>query len=95
MSYADRFVPVLPRHAWPGGLELHALPLTESEIAAADCVAILTDHDGVNYEALAAGARLVVDTRNAVPSRHPHVFKLGAPALSQAEKWTGAAEDAA
>ena len=25
-------------------------------------------------------ARLIVDTRNAIAGKHPHVFKLGAPA---------------
>ena len=33
----------------------------------------------VDYEALAAAAPLVVDTRNAIKHRYPHVFRLGAP----------------
>lgn len=39
--------------------------LTAQEIAAADCVVIITDHQSVDYEAIVRGARLVVDTRNA------------------------------
>ena len=33
---------------------------------AADCCVIVTDHDGVDYAAMAKAAQLVVDTRNAL-----------------------------
>jgi UDP-N-acetyl-D-mannosaminuronate dehydrogenase len=55
-------------------------PLTPAAIAAADCVAILTEHRTVDYEMVLNSAKLIVDTRNAIAGRHPHVFKLGAPA---------------
>ena len=92
VSYSDRFVPSLSGTAWAGGFELHSVPLERESIGTADCVVILTEHDEVNYEELAASAQLVVDTRNAIRSRHPHVFKLGAPALSHAARWLGAEE---
>jgi UDP-N-acetyl-D-mannosaminuronate dehydrogenase len=40
---------------------------------------IITDHKTMDYEAVAAEADLVVDTRNAIKKPYPHVFRLGAP----------------
>ena len=37
-----------------------------SEIDRSDCVVIVTDHSGINYEAVVRRASLVVDTRNAL-----------------------------
>ena len=55
---------------------------TRTRSPAADCVAILTDHSAFDYDALVAGASLIVDTRNAIKQAHANVFKLGAPAAS-------------
>lgn len=40
-------------------------PLTDEAVGRYDAVLIATDHDAVDYRALAGAARLVVDTRNA------------------------------
>jgi UDP-N-acetyl-D-glucosamine dehydrogenase len=46
-------------------------------VSAADCVAIITDHGGVDYPAIAAAACLVVDTRNALRGEGgPHVIRM-------------------
>jgi len=37
-----------------------------SSVSAADCVAIVTDHDGVDYQAVVDNSKLIVDTRNAL-----------------------------
>jgi UDP-N-acetyl-D-glucosamine dehydrogenase len=37
-----------------------------SSVRAADCVAIITDHDGVDYQAVVDNSKLIVDTRNAL-----------------------------
>ncbi len=79
VRYADPFVPSLSARAWHGGVALTSDPLTAQAIGDADCVAILTDHKAVDYRMVAQSAKLVVDTRNAIAGRHPHVFKLGAP----------------
>ncbi|HUQ90557.1 MAG TPA: nucleotide sugar dehydrogenase [Bryobacteraceae bacterium] len=61
VSYSDPFVPKLSTD----GLDLTACdPLTASKTA--DCVVIVTDHSGIDYAALVEGAKLVVDTRNAL-----------------------------
>jgi UDP-N-acetyl-D-glucosamine dehydrogenase len=80
VRYADPYVPTLAARAWPGGFELRSEPLSAAAIAAADCVAILTEHKTVDYAMVVKSARLIVDTRNAIPGHHPHVLKLGAPA---------------
>jgi UDP-N-acetyl-D-glucosamine dehydrogenase len=79
VRYADPYVPVLAARAWRGGFELHGDALTPAAIAAADCVAILTEHSTVDYNMVIESAKLVVDTRNAIPVPCPHVFKVGAP----------------
>ena len=84
LSYFDPFVPALPGSAWPGGFSLESVTLTPSTLAAVDCVAILTDHRGIDYAALAGSSPLVVDTRDAIKTRHPHVFRLGAPQPAKA-----------
>ena len=80
VRYADPYVPALPARAWHGGIDMTTEPLTADAIAAADCVAILTEHRTVDYDMVLDSAKLIVDTRNAIAGRHPHVIKLGAPA---------------
>ena len=77
--YTDPFVPQLPARAWHGGEDLTSQPLTPVSIAAAACVAILTEPRGVDYQWVLQSAPLIVDTRNAIAGRHGHVYKLGAP----------------
>ncbi len=54
---------------------LSSVALTPATIAATDCVLILTDHDAVDYVALAQHAKLVVDTRNAMSNVPTHLIK--------------------
>jgi UDP-N-acetyl-D-glucosamine dehydrogenase len=84
VRYADPYVPKLPATQWHGGVELACEPLTPAAVAAADCVAILTDHRSVDYDMVLDAAQLIVDTRNAIPGEHAHVFRLGAPAPPKA-----------
>ena len=88
LSYYDPFVPTLSSRAWPGNYELKSVAsLSAATLADVDCVAILTEHRAVDYSALASAARLVVDTRNAIKERYPHVFRLGAPRPPHAGVW--------
>src|SRR3954463_15638283 len=74
VQYTDPYVPRLPERAWHGGEALESQPLTPSALASADCVAILTEHRSIDYAMVLESARLIVDTRNAIAGRHPHVF---------------------
>jgi len=61
VSYSDPFVP---------RLKLDGIDLASQEAMAAakqaDCVVIITDHSGFDYEELLESANLIVDTRNAM-----------------------------
>jgi UDP-N-acetyl-D-glucosamine dehydrogenase len=72
VSYHDPHIAELPAH----GLSSQSL---DGAVDAADCVAIVTAHSGIDYDALAERARLVVDFRNATGrngSRNGRVWKL-------------------
>ena len=71
--YHDPYLPLVPpsrEHARFAGHR--SIELTREAIAACDAVLIVTDHDGVDYDALVAAARLVVDTRNVTRGVREH-----------------------
>jgi len=53
--------------------------LDPQTFGAYDCVVILTDHSSFPWDAMVANSRLIVDARDAIKGRHPHVYRLGAP----------------
>ena len=61
VSYSDDFVPRLELES----RTLEHTPLDQG-VQEADCVVIVTDHSGVDYQALADRAALIVDSRNAL-----------------------------
>src|SRR5688572_4476485 len=72
VSYHDPHVPELPEH----GLASQSL---DGAVDSADCVAIVTAHTGIDYDALAERASLVVDFRNATGAngtQNGRVWKL-------------------
>ncbi len=85
VRYADPHVPALSERDWHGGFALTSEPVTAATFAAADCVVILTEHSSVDYDVVSRSAPLVVDTRNAIRTRAPHVFTLGAPGAPATE----------
>ena len=46
---------------------LESVELTDEEVSSADCVVVVTAHRGVDYERVGRQARIIVDTRNAIP----------------------------
>ena len=79
IEYADPFVPEVHGREWSGRFDIRAVTAGRGSYAKYDCVVIVTDHKTTDYEALAAEADLIVDTRNAIKKPYPHVFRLGAP----------------
>ena len=63
VTYSDPHVPTFAEN----GHEFRSVPLTPETVAAADCIMIVTDHTAVDYRMIRRNARLVVDTRNAMP----------------------------
>ncbi len=62
LSYSDPYIPAIREEQ----IELDSLPLKNGFLGNVDCVVILTDHREFDYRAVAEGAPLVVDTRNAL-----------------------------
>ncbi|HEV7873315.1 MAG TPA: nucleotide sugar dehydrogenase [Enterovirga sp.] len=66
VAYHDPFIPVIkPTRDHPALTGRRSVSLDLNSVAAFDAVIIATDHDGIDYAALARAARLVIDTRNA------------------------------
>lgn len=77
VSYHDPHIPSLPPTR-NYQMDMASTPLTAENIAAADAVLIVTDHDRVDYQLVAQHAKLVVDTRNAMArlgEQKPNVVK--------------------
>jgi len=81
VSYVDPYVTEVHGREWSGRRDLRSEPLSRELFANYDCVVIVTDHTTFDYDAMVADADLIVDTRNAIRKRAPHVFKLGGPRL--------------
>ena len=79
VDYTDPFIPEIPptrEHDTLTGRR--SVSLEPSTVSGYHAVVIATDHDGVDYRALAQHARLVIDTRNACLRSGvsaPHVVK--------------------
>jgi UDP-N-acetyl-D-glucosamine dehydrogenase len=75
VCYHDPFVSSLDVE----GRTLHSIPLTDDALRDADCVLIITDHTGLDYERVVDRARMVIDTRNAtrhVVQNHDKIIRL-------------------
>ena len=69
VSYHDPYVQDLSfddAHTEGSGEPLSSIELTDDELRAADCVIIVTDHSGIDYQRITSLAPLIVDTRNAL-----------------------------
>lgn len=64
--------PLIDTERVPAGIEL--VDCSEAEVAGADLVIVLTDHDGVDWQLLERHAARVLDTRNRL--RSPEVDRL-------------------
>lgn len=62
ISYHDSFVPHFP-HMRNHYMELSSVELTADSLKEYDCVAIMTDHDNVDYQIILDNAQMIVDTR--------------------------------
>ena len=70
--YSDPFVPELMMD----GTKMVSAPLTSETIRSNDCVLIVTDHRGFDYDMIAREAQLVVDVRNALRAISAHRDKI-------------------
>ena len=69
VSYHDPFVAEMSfedAHTEGNGEPLSSVSLSDEQLKAADCVIIVTDHSGIDYQRVCSLAPLIVDTRNAL-----------------------------
>jgi UDP-N-acetyl-D-glucosamine dehydrogenase len=69
VRYHDPFISKLSfddAHTASSGEPLASVQLDDEEIRASDCIVIVTDHSGIDYQRVVKLAPLVVDTRNAL-----------------------------
>jgi UDP-N-acetyl-D-glucosamine dehydrogenase len=64
LSYHDPHIPQMPRMR-KHDIRMASQDLTKEYLAAQDCVLIVTDHSAVDWAAVVAHSRLIVDPRNA------------------------------
>ncbi len=78
-AYHDPFVVEIPTTRAYGALKGRlSVPFDEETVRGFDAVLVSTDHDGVDYAALARWSPLIIDTRNVFGRngiRAPHIFK--------------------
>jgi UDP-N-acetyl-D-glucosamine dehydrogenase len=73
ISYHDPFVPSLSVE----GIEQSSKELDEKTLEEQDCVVIVTNHSGLDYEMIAKESRLIMDTRNALKGFNgSHIVRL-------------------
>jgi UDP-N-acetyl-D-glucosamine dehydrogenase len=63
VSYHDPHVPCFAED----GHDFRSVAHTPETVSAADCVMVVTDHSAIDYAMIKRRAKLVVDTRNAMP----------------------------
>ena len=70
VAYFDPHVPALPAtRAHPGLTGVPSLDGAADALVGFDAAIVVTDHDAVDWEGLAAAVPLVVDTRNVYDDR--------------------------
>ncbi|MDX2161200.1 MAG: nucleotide sugar dehydrogenase [bacterium] len=67
VTYHDPFV---PSFRGEGGEVLHSVPLTADLLESADCVVLVTDHSGFDYQFIVDHSGLIVDTRHATAGKY-------------------------
>ncbi|MBL9077818.1 MAG: nucleotide sugar dehydrogenase [Planctomycetes bacterium] len=71
VSYHDPHVPLFAGMRKYMEYRMHSVPLTQANLAAADCVLIVTNHAVIDWAQIAQHGKLVVDSRNALAKHLP------------------------
>ncbi len=73
VTYHDPLVSELDLREVPA----KSVEMSDEIIRASDCLVVITNHDGYDWRSIAAQARLIVDTRNALEGLdHGHIVRL-------------------
>ena len=74
LSYSDPHVPEFPKMR-EHQFDLKSTPLRAESLSRQDCVVLVTDHDAFDYNAIAAHAKLLVDTRGRYSKPASNIIK--------------------
>ncbi len=75
-AQVDYYDPFVPQFEWDG-LSMKSVTWNSKLGSSYDCAVIVTDHSNVDYEALLASSKRVVDSRNALKNfRDPKIVKI-------------------
>jgi UDP-N-acetyl-D-glucosamine dehydrogenase len=80
ITYADPFVSKLEVETKRGPISLSSADLSPELVRESDVVVIVTNHSTFPYEMIAAEARMIIDTRNAlkdIKGSRGHILLLG------------------
>ncbi len=72
VEYSDPLIPYLKI----GNINMNSITLTKNNIGKYDCVILVTDHSGVDYEFIRINSQLIFDTRNAYKKVFSNIVKL-------------------
>jgi UDP-N-acetyl-D-glucosamine dehydrogenase len=78
LSYSDPHVPNLSGTTWHNGVDMEHVDLSRIPDGHYDCIVVVTAHAKFDYDQVQRAAKVVVDTRNAIPNAGPTVLRLGA-----------------
>jgi UDP-N-acetyl-D-glucosamine dehydrogenase len=70
ISYHDPYISELRVN----GTVLHSKLLDKNLLKNTDCVVIITDHTKLDYKMIEKEAKLIIDTRNAIKKKAPHII---------------------
>ena len=71
VAYHDPHIPEVPRtREYADLMGRRSVSLDEATVSGFDLVLVSTDHDNVDYAAIAAWAPLIIDTRNVFARRN-------------------------
>ena len=76
IDYHDPYFPEAPRmRSWSDLPDKRSVPLDAETLESYDAVVVVTDHSDVDYGLVKRHARLVIDTRRALPKGTPNVVR--------------------
>ncbi|MCK4781623.1 nucleotide sugar dehydrogenase [Candidatus Parcubacteria bacterium] len=80
VDYFDPYVKKfeLKNHRFKNDILLESIEYSPKILKNYDCVVILTDHSGFDYNEVAENSKLIIDTRNAIKSRnYKNIYRFG------------------
>jgi nucleotide sugar dehydrogenase len=75
VQYHDPYIPAFKHQEHGIVIDAKSIELTSSALSSADCIVIATDHDQLDYLEIQKSAKLIVDCRGRIRSKHDNVVR--------------------